>query len=179
MCAGRNEGGKTATFHIGLFWSLPPCRSASILHQCCDFPLPFALIDSHAGNKIWLQSSRDLTSFYSAEEHGCGAFMFSHTRRHMRMQTHTLTRLLTHTHTRTQQEKEREQFSTWWKCSFCLLSRLEAINGERAVLYVGHAGSLHGIGTAHMNTCERWRDGGEGGGRGTGSELRPWHPDMS
>lgn len=30
------------------------------------------------------------------------------------------------------------------------------INGEPAVLYVGHAGSLHGIHTAHMNTCEPW-----------------------
>lgn len=59
------------------------------------------------------------------------------------------------------------QFSTSWKCSFCLLSGLEVINGEHAVLYVGHAGSLNAIQAAHMNTCELWS-----------AALRPWHELM-
>lgn len=110
---------------------------------------PFALIDTHARNKIWLQSSRDLTSFYSAEEHGCGAFMFPHTRRHMRTNTYARS----HIHARA--EGGRQSGSPPDEnAAFCLLSRLEAINGERAVLYVGHEGSLHGIRAAHMNTCE-------------------------
>lgn len=108
MCAGRNEEGKcrrstSDCFDLSLPTDLHQYYTSAATHPPtprAHTPPPFALIDSHAGNKIWLQSSRDLTSFSSAEEHGCGAFMFSHTRRHMRTGalTHTLARPLTHTH---------------------------------------------------------------------------------